>query len=121
MKTIHVEAPSGVVHLSEQNGTYLGHPLFERTACGRTIPATYTWHEVSGAATCKGCVAKELDRSAPATAMEEPHACDDCGTVYDEASGDGYCGLCPSCADKSDDCGFCGLCPSCQAEDDDGA
>lgn len=31
--------------------------------------------------------------------MEEPHACDNCGTVYDEASGEGYAGLCPTCAD----------------------
>lgn len=34
--------------------------------------------------------------------MDEPHACDRCGTVYDEASGDGYAGLCPSCADKTE-------------------
>lgn len=32
--------------------------------------------------------------------MVEPHDCDECGETYDEASGDGYCGLCPSCADK---------------------
>lgn len=31
--------------------------------------------------------------------MEEPHACDNCGTIYDEATGDGWAGLCPSCAD----------------------
>jgi hypothetical protein len=38
-------------------------------------------------------------------------ACDDCGEVYDEACGDGYCGLCPACADASepanDDGGAC--------------
>lgn len=32
--------------------------------------------------------------------MVEPHDCDRCGTTYDEANGDGYCGLCPSCADQ---------------------
>jgi rubredoxin len=31
--------------------------------------------------------------------MIEPHACDRCSVIYDEARGDGYCGLCPSCAD----------------------
>lgn len=34
--------------------------------------------------------------------MEEPHACDSCSEIYDEAGGDGYFGLCPSCADKSE-------------------
>lgn len=34
--------------------------------------------------------------------MVEPHRCDRCGTTYDEASGDGYCGLCPSCADQTE-------------------
>lgn len=34
--------------------------------------------------------------------FEEPHACDRCGTTYDEAQGDGYCGLCPSCADATE-------------------
>ena len=34
--------------------------------------------------------------------MDEPHACDQCGTVYDEAGGDGYAGLCPSCADATE-------------------
>lgn len=46
----------------------------------------------------------------------EPHNCDECGELYDEASGDGYCGLCPSCADA--DCGNCGLCDSCEEEGD---
>ena len=32
--------------------------------------------------------------------MTEPYPCERCGEVYDEAGGDGYCGLCPSCADK---------------------
>jgi hypothetical protein len=32
----------------------------------------------------------------------EPHPCDNCGTVYDETSGEGYCGLCPSCADAGE-------------------
>ena len=45
----------------------------------------------------------------------EPHNCDECGELYDEASGDGYCGLCPSCADT--DCGNCGLCDSCDEEE----
>jgi len=31
-----------------------------------------------------------------------PHPCDRCGDVYDEARGDGYCGLCPSCADATE-------------------
>jgi rubredoxin len=35
--------------------------------------------------------------------MIEPHACHDCGEIYDEANGDGYCGLCPRCADDTDD------------------
>jgi hypothetical protein len=26
--------------------------------------------------------------------------CDECGEVYNEAKGDGWCGLCVSCADK---------------------
>jgi hypothetical protein len=34
--------------------------------------------------------------------MLEPHNCDRCRKVYDEASGDGYCGLCPSCADATE-------------------
>lgn len=34
--------------------------------------------------------------------MQEPHACDECGEIYDETCGDGYMGLCPSCADKSE-------------------
>lgn len=38
----------------------------------------------------------------PMPGMEQPYACDRCGTVYDEASGDGYCGLCPSCADATE-------------------
>lgn len=42
--------------------------------------------------------------AAPETAgMAEPYKCEECGTWYDEASGDGYCGLCPSCADKEHD------------------
>jgi hypothetical protein len=37
--------------------------------------------------------------------MQEPVLCsertdDDCYVIYDEASGDGYCGACPACADK---------------------
>lgn len=35
--------------------------------------------------------------------MIEPHDCDDCGTTYDEAGGDGYAGLCPSCADRTEE------------------
>ncbi len=34
------------------------------------------------------------------TTMVEPYPCESCGTLYDEASGDGYCGNCPECADK---------------------
>lgn len=34
--------------------------------------------------------------------MIEPNACERCGQVYDEAKGDGYCGLCPPCADATD-------------------
>lgn len=34
--------------------------------------------------------------------MLEPHACDRCYAVYDEAGGDGYCGLCPTCADDTE-------------------
>lgn len=41
-------------------------------------------------------------RDCPTFGMAEPHACDRCGTVYDEAGGDGYCGLCPSCADATE-------------------
>ena len=37
-----------------------------------------------------------------AKGMDEPHACDECGAVYDEARGDGYNGRCPSCADASE-------------------
>jgi hypothetical protein len=33
---------------------------------------------------------------------EEPTRCSSCGDVYDEARGDGYCGLCPSCADATE-------------------
>lgn len=32
--------------------------------------------------------------------MVEPHACDYCGEIYDEAGGDGYAGMCPECADQ---------------------
>lgn len=43
--------------------------------------------------------------------MSEPHACDDCGTVYDEARGDGYCGQCPACADLAYEAdNYCPLC-----------
>lgn len=34
--------------------------------------------------------------------MVEPRTCKACGDVYDEARGDGYCGLCPACADDYD-------------------
>lgn len=34
-----------------------------------------------------------------AEGMAEPHSCDLCGAIYDEAKGDGWCGKCPSCAD----------------------
>jgi hypothetical protein len=29
--------------------------------------------------------------------------CDRCGDTYDEAKGDGWCGLCPSCADDDNE------------------
>lgn len=38
----------------------------------------------------------------PAAGMLEPHLCDECGELYDEAGGDGYNGRCPSCADASE-------------------
>lgn len=28
--------------------------------------------------------------------------CDRCGQPYDEAAGDGWCGLCPECADRTE-------------------
>lgn len=34
--------------------------------------------------------------------IDTKYACDRCGRVYDEARGDGYCGLCPECADATD-------------------
>ncbi len=34
------------------------------------------------------------------THMEEPHPCDTCGDIYDETTGEGYCGDCPTCADR---------------------
>lgn len=47
----------------------------------------------------------------PDGTMAEPYACDQCGTVYDEVGGKGYCGLCPSCADNTEPiyCGGCGM------------
>lgn len=42
-----------------------------------------------------------IRESPEAEGMMTPVACDECGTIYDEARGDGYCGLCPSCADKA--------------------
>ena len=49
----------------------------------------------------------------PDGTMTDPHACDQCGTVYDEAGGDGYQGLCPSCADATEPT----ICPTCDAGD----
>ena len=37
--------------------------------------------------------------------------CDRCGERYEEAKGDGYCGLCPKCADATQPCGVCGRVP----------
>ena len=45
--------------------------------------------------------------------MIGPHNCDRCGETYDEAKGDGYCGLCPSCADATEP----NICPTCDAGD----
>jgi rubredoxin len=36
-------------------------------------------------------------------ALAEPYDCERCGNVYDEASGDGFCGLCPTCADETEE------------------
>lgn len=36
------------------------------------------------------------------TGFTMPVECSECGEIYDEARGDGYCGLCPSCADASE-------------------
>jgi rubredoxin len=47
----------------------------------------------------------QTQTAAPADALVEPYPCERCGEVYDEASGDGYCGLCPSCADDDTDDG----------------
>lgn len=41
-------------------------------------------------------------RDVEADAYVEPHDCDRCGETYDEAKGDGYCGLCPECADADE-------------------
>lgn len=35
--------------------------------------------------------------------MQEPYDCERCGTTYDEACGEGYCGLCPDCADQDEE------------------
>lgn len=35
--------------------------------------------------------------------MVEPYDCERCGDAYDEANGDGYCGLCPACADATEE------------------
>jgi hypothetical protein len=35
--------------------------------------------------------------------LVEPHDCECCGEVYDEAGGNGYCGYCPSCADETEE------------------
>lgn len=66
---------------------------------------TERWEESD--ATCWGFYgidsAKEYAKSElDALTMTAPHRCDKCGTLYDEAKGDGYGGLCPSCADKGE-------------------
>lgn len=43
--------------------------------------------------------------------LEGWHACDRCEEWYEEAKGDGYCGLCPKCADETEP----------EDEDDEGA
>ena len=45
------------------------------------------------------------------SAPDEPVTCSRCGAVYDEATGDGYCGLCPECADATEPCTWCGQAP----------
>jgi predicted Zn-ribbon and HTH transcriptional regulator len=35
--------------------------------------------------------------------LVEPVDCERCGLVYDEACGEGYCGLCPTCADETEE------------------
>lgn len=44
---------------------------------------------------------REEDRQ-KAHAEDTLVACIRCGTEYDEARGDGWCGLCPKCADETE-------------------
>lgn len=39
---------------------------------------------------------------APRPVHKNMAECETCSDPYDEAAGDGYCGLCPSCADTTD-------------------
>lgn len=62
---------------------------------------------------------KEVDEVKPE--MKEPQACDRCQDIYDEARGDGYCGLCPSCADEDEQEEvefYCQVCDEEGTEDD---